>query len=76
MNSAETHHLLTKSLGMPLYKGETEGLAFAKDLTHTSPSPNLLEYTWRNKKNEQCFCGHREGVFAATPTKTFSQGRE
>lgn len=25
MNSAEIPHLLTKSLGMPLYKGETEG---------------------------------------------------
>lgn len=50
MISVETSHLLTKSLGMPLYKGKAEGEVFAKDLTYTSPSPNLLEYTWRNKK--------------------------
>ncbi|MBO6254918.1 MAG: hypothetical protein J6O49_14940 [Bacteroidaceae bacterium] len=76
MNFAETPHILTKSLGMPLYKGDAEGEVFAKDLTHTSPSPHLLETTLRNKKYEQIFCDYIEGDFAATPTKTFSQGRE
>ena len=41
MNLAETPHLLTKSLGISLYKGEIEGEVFVKDLTHTSPSPHL-----------------------------------
>lgn len=34
-------HNLTKSLGMPLYKGETGSEVFTKDLTVTSPEPHL-----------------------------------
>lgn len=34
-------HNLTKSLGLPLYKGETGSEVFTKDLTVTSPEPHL-----------------------------------
>jgi hypothetical protein len=37
----KTPHNLTKSLGMPLYKGETGSEVFTKDLTVTSPEPHL-----------------------------------
>ena len=57
-------HNLTKSLGMPLYKGETGGEVFTNNLTLTSPEPHFLSH--RDEKenfgqslydlNEREFC--------------------
>jgi len=72
----KTPHNLTKSLGMPLYKGEAESEVFTKDLTVTSPEPHLTGQCEEKENFGQSLYGLDERDFATKPTKTFSQGWE